>query len=966
MGTGTESFSSEGTVRQFEGVLTEALDGECVPGTAESRVRQVFENAREGMYRTTADGRHLDSNAALARMYGFASREELLDTLTDPGRQLYVDPRRRDEFIHALESNETVAAFESAVFRKDGSVIWISENARAVRGLDGELLYYEGTVVEITERKKAETALRLAEEKYRSIFENAVEGIFQTTPDGRYMSANPAIARIYGYDSPDEMMQSLTNIGAQLYVQPGRREEFARRLESDDRVSNFESQIFRRDGTVIWISEHARAVRDETGQLIYYEGAVIEITDQKMAEEALLLRDRAIAATSEGIVITDWLTPGNPVVYVNSGFERITGYRKHEILGRNCRMLQGNRTDRAAITKIRDALTNEHECIVELLNYRKDGTPFWNLLALTPVRDVEGRVTQYIGVQTDISERKQAEEALRLAQFSIDNAGEPAFWISPSGRFFYVNEAACRSLGYSREELLQLSIFDIGVDLPTDDWPAHWQELKDRITWTYNGRQRSKDNRVFPVELTFSYLEYDGKEFGFAFVRDITERKAAEDRLFHDAFHDALTGLPNRSLFMDRMRHALERTRRQQGYLFAVLFFDLDRFKLINDSMGHLIGDQLLVAIAGRLQTCLRPGDTIARLGGDEFTVLVENIRSVGDAIRVVERIHDELKTPFCLGGNDVFTNASIGIAMATANYQHPEDLLRDADTAMYRAKALGTTRYAVFHTAMHVRAVRLLQLETDLRRALERSEFRIHYQPIIAFESGRIAGFEALLRWQHPERGMIQPIEFISIAEETGLIIPIGGWVLDEACRQTREWQKQFAFETPLTINVNFSGRQLMQPDLISLIKGILVAHDLTPDHLRLEITESAIMENVDTSASLLREIRAIGVQLQMDDFGTGYSSLSYLHRFPVNALKIDRSFVGRMGAKGERIEIVRTIVALAQNLGMDATAEGVESAVQLQQLRAMNCRHGQGYYFAKPMSSDAASELLTQNPQW
>jgi diguanylate cyclase (GGDEF)-like protein len=447
--------------------------------------------------------------------------------------------------------------------------------------------------------------------------------------------------------------------------------------------------------------------------------------------------------------------------------------------------------------------------------------------------------------------------------------------------------------------------------------------------------------------------------------RTTDELQTSKEHFRYAAFHDALTNLPNRALFTDHLKLAIERTKRDHGHHFAVLFMDLDRFKNINDSLGHIYGDQLLVAIAKRLKGCLRQVDVIARLGGDEFAILLDGFTDPNDVLRVAEKIQRVISEPLTIERNEAFTSASIGIALSSTGYERPEDVLRDADTAMYRAKDGGKARHEVFDEVMYARAVSLLNLENDLRRALERQEFEVYYQPIVTLRTGGICGFEALVRWQHPTRGMISPAEFIPLAEETGLIIPLGQWVLEESCRQMREWQEQCYANRMLTVSVNLSGKQLSRGDLCQQIELILQRTGLDPRALKLEITESVVMENADLAITMLKQLHELGIQLSIDDFGTGYSSLSYLHRFPVNNLKIDRSFISRMGLGDENLEIVRTIIMLARNLSMEVIAEGIETEEQLAQLRALSCDFGQGYLFSVPLPANSAAALLGQGQQ-
>jgi diguanylate cyclase (GGDEF)-like protein len=444
--------------------------------------------------------------------------------------------------------------------------------------------------------------------------------------------------------------------------------------------------------------------------------------------------------------------------------------------------------------------------------------------------------------------------------------------------------------------------------------------------------------------------------------QEIAKHKETQQKLLQQSLHDALTSLPNRTLLMEHLQKALQRSQRNTNHLFAVLFIDLDRFKIINDSFGHAVGDRLLIAVSRILKGCTREMDTVARLSGDEFAILLESLQDFQEAIAIAERLLDKLTSPIHLEDRKVFAGASIGIVLGAANYQNGTELLRDADIAMYRAKALGKGRYAVFDREMYAQTLQLSQIETDLRYAIERQEFLLHYQPIISLKTGKVTGFEALIRWQHPEKGLVYPGDFIAIAEDTGLIVPIGEWILLEACRQLRTWQEKVPSALNKHVSVNLSSRQIKQFDFVNKLAKILSGTGLNGQNLRLELTETMLMDRGEKTIELLYGIKAQKVQLSIDDFGTGYSSLSYLHRFPIDALKIDRSFVSPIDADGNNCEIVNTIITLAHSLGIKAIAEGVETSHQLAQLRKLECDEAQGYFFSKPVNSQLAEAFLSK----
>jgi diguanylate cyclase (GGDEF)-like protein/PAS domain S-box-containing protein len=583
------------------------------------------------------------------------------------------------------------------------------------------------------------------------------------------------------------------------------------------------------------------------------------------------------------------------------------------------------------------------------------------------LKNVQSAATQAEQAERHLSELRESEAQLRASEAlfrgAFDHAAGMAL-LSPHGRWIEVNDSLCEMLGFTEAELLATGFQSIVH--PDDLGPMLTQldKLTAKEISSCQIEQRHTHKNGHPIWALLSVTnvpDAQGNSANLIFqIQDITDRKRAEEQLIHEAMHDGLTQLPNRTMFMDHLKISVERSKRRKDISFAVLFLDFDRFKIINDSLGHQIGDQLLIGIARRLEKSLRPGDTVARLGGDEFTILLEDLNSLTEATNVAERIQLELSVPFNLGGHEVYTSVSIGIATSMTGYDHAAAVLRDADTAMYRAKSHGKARYEIFDQTMHAHASNLLQLETDLRRALEREELEVYYQPIITLDTGCIRGFEALVRWQHPERGFISPTEFIPIAEESLLINKIGLWVLTQACRQIKIWQQDFPQDQTLQVSVNLSGKQFIAPDLIGQIKRVIQETGVNPHCLKLEITESMMMENIELVIGTLEQLRAIGLELSIDDFGTGYSSLSYLHRLPASTLKIDRSFVSRMNAEGENAEIVKTITSLARHLKMSVVAEGVETLEQANQLIELGCEYGQGYYFSPAATVQKITKLL------
>lgn len=577
---------------------------------------------------------------------------------------------------------------------------------------------------------------------------------------------------------------------------------------------------------------------------------------------------------------------------------------------------------------------------------------------------------------SDVTARKNAEQALRDSEqrYALAAAGSNDGlwdWDLASNRI-YLSKRWKDMLGYAEndigdgaEEWLS-RIHPEDVQRVTAQIDAHLNDAASHFESEHRVRHRDESYRWMLVR-GLAVREGPGGAHRIAgSMTDITDRKRTEEQAIHDALHDTLTSLPNRTLFLERVRQALARVRRTPSATFAVIYLDLDRFKVVNESLGHVHGDDLIVAAARRFEHNLKFGDTVARLGGDEFAILLEDTANKEEAVSVADMLQKGLSAPFTLGSKEIFTTASMGIAHSAEEYLRPEDILRDAELAMYRAKELGKARSIAFDPAMRGTTITPLEVETDLHRALDRDEMSLHFQPIVSLANGRIQGFEALIRWTHPERGDIPPSEFIPLAEETGMIVELGQWVVGNACSKVLAWNKKYALTAPFEISVNISGRQFNQPNLVRTITDCLENSGLGPNCLKLEITESALMENAQRSAQMLRQLKELDIKICVDDFGTGYSSLSYLHTFPIDTLKIDKSFVSDMGRNRHNLEIVRTIALLAQNLRLDVVAEGVETAEQLAQLRAIGCGYAQGYLFSRALSVDAVDDLLAENRSW
>ncbi|HEY0430010.1 MAG TPA: EAL domain-containing protein [Pyrinomonadaceae bacterium] len=882
-------------------------------------------------------------------------------------------PKDRERVLRESEAGKKRGEtdLEYRIVARDGSIHWVRDRGSFVKDENGKLMCWQGVIIDINERKLAVDSLKESEERYRTLFENANDLIYVHDLKGNYLSINEAGVRIFGYSREEALKLNIQKIIAPDHLKIARR-MLAKKIAGAKQTA-YEVDCITKTGERLTLEVNTTTIFKD-GEPIAIQGIARDVTERNLAEKALRQSEeqyRDLFENANDLIYTHDLK-GN-FTSLNRAGESITGFAREEALQMNLAQVVAPEYINEARARTTRKLAGEDPSAYELEIISKNGQRV-SLELSTRLIFQNDRPVGVQGIGRNITERKRAERSMQktvsLLTSTLESTADGILVVNPEGKVVIYNEKFLEMWRIPAEIIAQ------GDDLKLVSYVLEQVAEPKKFAATI------KNLYAQPQATSFDILEFkdgrlyerysqphirDGAPVGRVWsFRDITERRRAEEKLMHYALHDTLTNLPNRAQFMNHLKTAIESAEGNAFSHFAVLFLDLDRFKVINDSLGHVIGDKLLVAIAQRLKSCVRPGDVVARLGGDEFTILLNRTGSVEDVARVAERLQKKLSEPFKLGHYEVFTSASIGIIVSDDVERQPDDFLRDADAAMYRAKESGKARYEIFDSEMHVRNMNVLKVETDLRHAVERGEFEVFYQPIVSLATGEIREFEALIRWQHPQHGLVAPNEFISVAEETGLIIPIGKWILEESCRQTSEWQERFPELDTLSISVNLSAKQLMHPALMSQVIEILEKTGLNPLCLKLEVTESTVMEHSEAALAVLNDLRKLGVAFSTDDFGTGYSSLSYLHRFPFERLKIDRSFINKMDLDDKSEAIVRTILMLGQNLNIETVAEGIETEKQLERLRLLGCPFGQGYLFSRPVNAESAERFLREGPSF
>ena len=963
--------NKNGEIIGFRGIsrdVTERKLAEEALRQSEEKYRTIIESINDAYYETDLSGNLIFMNDILCKHRGY-TREEL----TGKNSRMFQDDvnfKKTVEFYTEIYKTGVPSILEMECVKKDGTKGIYELSLSLIRDKDGKKTGFRGISRDITKRKQMENLLKESEEKYRTILEEMNDGYFEVDLTGKYTFITETNARLLA-TTPEKLLGKDSSEYMVKEDIPLVRGAFNKIYKTGKPERNITYRALHKDGTISIAELSGFPRKDEKGNIIGFRGIARDITERKQMEEALRQSEEKyrniLQSIQEGYFELD--LAGN-YTFVNDANCRLLGYSRDEIIGMNTRqhMPYEDNYKKASQAYTKLFLTGKPIESMEIFSVKKDGTPVIYETSVTLIKDAQGKAIGFRGVSRDITERKQMEEQIRQSEERyrtiIEQMEDGYFETDLSGRFTFVNDAECRNTGYSCEEIIgkKSSLF---VDEKT------YKELFNLFSNIYQTGKpiKSYDLALFKKDGTRTYNEISvnlirnaqGESVGFrGIARDVTERKRQEEQIQYLATHDGLTGLPNRTLFGQLLNHAIQAAKRYNRKL-AVFFIDLDRFKIINDTLGHEAGDQLLQEIAVRFRQTLRATDVVARLGGDEFVAMIEEINDAGQAITVAHKLLAEAMKPVSIMSQECRVTASIGICIYPKDGDDEQTLMKNADIAMYSAKEAGKNNFQLYSSDIKPQSVERLSIETQLRFALERNELALVYQAKLDFKTGTITGVEALLRWNNPKLGQVTPMQFIPVAEETSLIIPIGRWVLRTACMQNVAWQKEGL--PPVCMAVNLSLRQLVDENLIEDIEKALKDSGMAPELLELEITESMVMHNPGRMISVLTQIKKLGVRLAIDDFGTGYSSLAQIKHFPVDTLKVDRSFIRNIPENTEDKAITEVIIAMGKTLSLTVVAEGVETEEQLEFLRQRSCDEIQGFYFSKPIPPDEFARLLAQH---
>ncbi len=935
-------------------------------GAQSGSYQALFLAAAEGLYRSLPGGGFIDVNPAMASLLGFANPEALMQLGADAAAALYVDPSRRSELRRLIEADGSFSNQRSRVRRVDGQFIWVSENSRAIRDSQGRVSAYEGSAVEITQALAAEAALRESEALYKVLVDSCRDGVF-LIQRGVILFCNQAMADILGL--------TRAQLAGRQYMELVHPEDAAaqsaRRLQREGGSSDVQRYTIRVRhvlGHFVTVAVHADAV--QYGGDIASSGLMRDITIENDRRQALEDAERRYRELFEGSPIGLFKTHvDGRILEVNNGLLAMLGYPNVEDMRAVTPSmaevyLDPNERRQVLEDLARDGIIRDREVYLRT----RSGGRLLGSVSAGVMRSSNGAPTEFAGSVIDVTRQRQMAEALARSEAryrTLVEHSQVGVFISNGRRYVYANRALTAMFGYDEATLFGL---DFSQLVAPEQHIASAERLADlesgqQLPSEFESCYLRSDGTRFWVRVSCSAIRIDDAPHITGMVLDITRHREAERRLRFHATHDALTGLPNRLMFQEALEQRLAQARATDVYDFAVLFLDLDGFKLVNDSLGHAAGDLLLVTLADQMSTALAGDAMVARYGGDEFTILPLGPCDRERVVALARRVIQLFEAPFEIGEQLAYSSASIGIVEGRSEYRNPVQILRDADTAMYRAKAAGKAGFVLFDDSMHGDARLRFELERDLRSALRNGQFEVYFQPLVQLADARIVGCEALVRWRHPARGLLLPAEFLQVAEEMGLIAQLDGWVLQVACDQLVGWQMTYPDYADLRLNVNLDDRQMGSATLVDEVAMVLESSGVAPTCLSLEVTETVFRANRARTHATLAALKDLGVGLVVDDFGTGYSSLDSFASAPFDALKIDRSFILDMSTNHRHRAIVRTIVAFASDLGLTLTAEGVESAEQSELLQALGCRLGQGYMFAPPLPAAEFERLLASD---